>query len=164
MGGTLKEDCGRLNVARPSHSHERRPVPMTLIPCPECQKPISADAIACPQCGHPLKEYCWGLGYLDVQEVKARRLRADRVMRKVILPAAIVAGLLVGLSLIFIFFAFWHTPDYPPRRAPPVSPYSAAPLPPDPAWDRHRNQGSPSGPPSAGRPELPMSKAPAHGR
>jgi hypothetical protein len=100
---------------------------MTLIPCPECQKPISADAIACPQCGRPLKVFYWPYGYLDEQDVKARRLRAASVARKTIAILLVAAIGLFAAAMCLVFFGPRHIRSSPPERAPAVSPPIAVP-------------------------------------
>jgi hypothetical protein len=82
---------------------------MTLIPCPECQKPISADAIACPQCGHPLKRYCWPAGYLGDNELRAMQRSSIYIL---------CAALIVGIVLMF--FVATKRRQALPEPAPPA--------------------------------------------
>lgn len=88
---------------------------MTMMPCPECQKQISTAANTCPQCGHPLKLYCWGIGYLDERQIKARRNLAGVVL---VVVVAIGVGL-IGLNILLLR----HTQSLPsPEPAAPLVP------------------------------------------
>ena len=70
---------------------------MSLIICPECGTEISAAAVACPNCGRPMRSIP------IVKEVVPIREEEREVPKWVIIPLAVIFGLVIVLAFVLLY-------------------------------------------------------------
>lgn len=70
---------------------------MSLILCPECGTEISAAAVACPNCGRPMRSIP------VVKEVVPLREEERGVPKWVIIPLAVIFGLVLVLAFVLLY-------------------------------------------------------------